>query len=64
MLAAVFSGHGGHVSPEAFVHGVQPAAGLEAVVVAFGAIAMLLVARRRGVHEVVVEAMERELVAA
>ena len=64
VLAAVFSGHGGYISPEAFVHGVRPAVGLGAVVVAVGAVAMLFVPRRRDVQELAVEPMERELVAA
>jgi EmrB/QacA subfamily drug resistance transporter len=64
VLAAVFSGHGGYISPEAFVHGVRPAVGLGAVVVTVGAVAMLFVPRPRGVQELSVEPMERELVAA
>jgi MFS family permease len=64
VLAAVFSGHGGYVSPAAFVSGVRPAVEVGAGVVGLGALAMLFVPRRLRIAEVAVEEPERELVAA
>jgi EmrB/QacA subfamily drug resistance transporter len=64
VLAAVFSGHGGYVSPAAFVSGLRPAVEVGAGVVTLGAIAMLFVPRRRRAGEPVAAEAERELVAA
>jgi MFS family permease len=64
VLAAVFSGHGGYVSPAAFVSGLRPAVFVGAAVVALGALAMLFVPRRLGAEQMEVAEPERELVAA
>jgi EmrB/QacA subfamily drug resistance transporter len=64
VLAAVFSGHGGYVSPAAFVSGLRPAVAAGAGVVALGALAMLFVPRRARAEQEVVAEAERELVAA
>src|SRR5580658_2179419 len=64
VLAAVFSGHGGYVSPAAFVSGLRPAVEVGAGVVALGALAMLFVPRRLHTEPSVVAEAERELVAA
>jgi len=64
VLAAVFSGHGGYVSPAAFVSGLRPAVEVGAGMVALGALAMLFVPRRSHAEQPVVAEAERELVAA
>jgi MFS family permease len=64
VLAAVFSGHGGYVSPAAFVSGLRPAVEVGAGVVGLGALAMLFVPRRLRIDELAIEEREPELVAA
>jgi EmrB/QacA subfamily drug resistance transporter len=64
VLAAVFSGHGGYVSPAEFVSGLRPAVEVGAGVVGLGALAMLFVPRRLRVDEPAIEEREPELVAA
>jgi len=64
VLAAVFAGHGGYVSPAAFVSGLRPAVEVGAGVVGLGALAMLFVPRRVRGTKLAVERAEPELVAA
>ena len=64
VLAAVFAGHGGYVSPSAFVAGLRPAVAVGAGFVGLGALAMLFVPRRLRAGEPAVEERAVELVAA
>jgi len=64
ILAAVFSAHGGYVSPAAFVDGLRPAVAVGAGAVSLGALAMLFVPRRARAQEASIEELEPELVAA
>ena len=47
VLASIFTSHGSYASPQAFVDGLVPAIWVGAVVVALGAVAALLIPRRR-----------------
>src|SRR5204863_9460099 len=47
VLATIFSSYGGYESGQAFVDGLNPAVWVGAVIVALGAVAALLVPRRR-----------------
>jgi EmrB/QacA subfamily drug resistance transporter len=61
VLASVFSSYGGYQSGQAFVDGLVPALWIGAAVVALGAVAALLIPRRRRQAEA--PAVEPELVA-
>jgi EmrB/QacA subfamily drug resistance transporter len=61
VLASVFSSYGGYESGQAFVDGLVPAIWVGAVIVALGAVAALLIPRKRRPAEA--EATEPELVA-
>jgi EmrB/QacA subfamily drug resistance transporter len=63
VLASVFSSYGGYGSGQAFVDGLVPAVWVGAVVVALGAVAALLIPRKRRPAEVEAGATEPELVA-
>ncbi|HXQ18128.1 MAG TPA: DHA2 family efflux MFS transporter permease subunit [Acidimicrobiales bacterium] len=64
VLAAVFSSHGGYVSPTTFVNGLRPAVEVGAAVVTLGAAAMLFVPGRRRAEASPIAQPESELVAA
>ena len=52
VLASVFTSHGGYATPQTFVDGLTPAIYVGAIVVACGAVAALLIPRRRRPQEV------------
>jgi EmrB/QacA subfamily drug resistance transporter len=64
VLAAVFASYGGYESPQAYVDGLTPAVWVGAFVVALGAIAALLIPRRRRPSEAGVADQEIALEAA
>jgi EmrB/QacA subfamily drug resistance transporter len=61
VLASIFSQYGGYESGQAFVDGLNPAIWVGAVIVAFGAVAALLIPRRRRAHEAEVEVLRPAL---
>ncbi len=63
VLASVFSSYGGYESGQAYVGGLVPAVWVGAVVVALGALAALLIPRKRRPAEAEGGAVEPELVA-
>jgi EmrB/QacA subfamily drug resistance transporter len=63
VLASVFSSYGGYESGQAFVDGLVPAVWVGAAVVALGAVAALLIPRKRRPAEVEAGTTEPELVA-
>jgi EmrB/QacA subfamily drug resistance transporter len=63
VLASVFSSYGGYESGQAFVDGLVPAIWVGAVIVALGAVAALLIPRKRRPAEAEAGATEPELVA-
>jgi hypothetical protein len=52
VLASIFSHYGGYESGQNFVDGLNPAIWVGAVIVALGAVAALLIPRRRRLDEV------------
>jgi EmrB/QacA subfamily drug resistance transporter len=63
VLASVFSSYGGYESGQAFVDGLVPAIWVGAVIVALGAVAALLIPRKRRPAEAEAGATEQDLVA-
>jgi len=55
VLASIFSSHGGYATPQSFVNGLQPAIYVGAGVVALGAVAALMIPKRRREQEAHVE---------
>ena len=55
VLASIFTSHGGYATPQSFVDGLQPAIYVGAAVVALGALAALMIPRRRREQEAPVE---------
>ena len=55
VLASVFARYGGYATPQAFVDGMVPAIFVGAAVVALGALAALMIPRRRREQEAPVE---------
>jgi len=55
VLASIFTSHGGYATPQTFVDGLTPAIYVGAAVVALGAVAALMIPRRRRVQEAPVE---------
>ncbi len=62
VLASIFSSHGGYATPQSFVNGLQPAIYVGAAVVALGAIAALMIPKRRREQEAPVESRVPESV--
>ena len=62
VLASIFTSHGGYATPQSFVDGLQPAIYVGAAVVALGALAALMIPRRRREQEVPVESRAPESV--
>jgi hypothetical protein len=54
VLAAVFASYGGYETPQSYVDGLVPAVWVGAVVVGIGALAALIIPRRRRPAEVAV----------